>query len=647
MELVYLWVEDYKNIHKQGFNFSPKFTCDYNKDTNELTIDENDDYIENFFGDNINVTAIVGKNGSGKSRVLEILTLFRFEQLEEDLEMNKVIIIFKNKNKLYIPYNYSFTYGADSFKSFNSENIINLSNIEIYEENFINHDKLFWLTFFTNGLSDFTDGNNGLKNSHYESFYNGSANSENNEEPNFDKKFSFLLKDNIDIFKFINEDFIFDSMLIELDLTDFFVNITNDEKELKEIEQFFKNNINNSTYTLGEEKIELSKELLIYNFLTYYNLFEYIRIINNPPLHWNRNVVKKENFNHILSSVKTIINDSKKNDIIKTLKSILDKIKFNYISYKLFLYENCKDKNGEINHFNMNTEILEYSMKYQDIIEYIINNFELNLSSLKLESNKNQINQIDINSFYQLLENNAFYKALNNYGKLYINYRHSQKNNITFNSLSTGEKQLLKFIVNFTDTLIDTKYGNRIIFLDEVETSFHPLWQKNFIAIIIKLIINIKEKNLIPLKNKFHLIFTTHSPFLLSDIPKQNIIFLDTDENGNCKVVNGLKDKKQTFGANIHTLLSDGFFMEGGLMGEFAKAKIDEVITLLNKEHLEKDELKFCEQIISIIGEPIVKNQLQQILDSKRLKKVDKIDKMERDIINLQKKLEELKNDKE
>lgn len=36
MELVYLWVEDYKNIHKQGFNFSPRFTCKYNKESNEL-----------------------------------------------------------------------------------------------------------------------------------------------------------------------------------------------------------------------------------------------------------------------------------------------------------------------------------------------------------------------------------------------------------------------------------------------------------------------------------------------------------------------------------------------------------------------------------------------------------------------------------
>jgi hypothetical protein len=29
MELVYLWVEDYKNIHEQGFNFS-SIECMYN-----------------------------------------------------------------------------------------------------------------------------------------------------------------------------------------------------------------------------------------------------------------------------------------------------------------------------------------------------------------------------------------------------------------------------------------------------------------------------------------------------------------------------------------------------------------------------------------------------------------------------------------
>ena len=40
MELIYLWVEKYKNIKEQGFNFSPRFECKFDKNTKKLTINE-------------------------------------------------------------------------------------------------------------------------------------------------------------------------------------------------------------------------------------------------------------------------------------------------------------------------------------------------------------------------------------------------------------------------------------------------------------------------------------------------------------------------------------------------------------------------------------------------------------------------------
>ena len=70
MELVYLWVKKYKNIENQGFNFSPRFECVY--DGEKLTINEKEDYVS-IFPENINITAIVGKNGSGKSNILKSL----------------------------------------------------------------------------------------------------------------------------------------------------------------------------------------------------------------------------------------------------------------------------------------------------------------------------------------------------------------------------------------------------------------------------------------------------------------------------------------------------------------------------------------------------------------------------------------------
>jgi len=85
--------------------------------------------------------------------------------------------------------------------------------------------------------------------------------------------------------------------------------------------------------------------------------------------------------------------------------------------------------------------------------------------------------------------------------------------------------------------------------------------------------------------------------------------------------------------------------MEDGLMGEFAKSKIDEAFDILNKPIISQDEQKYCEQIISIVGEPIIKKQLQKMLDSKRLAKVDKIDELESQMKLLQQEIERLKSE--
>ena len=134
------------------------------------------------------------------------------------------------------------------------------------------------------------------------------------------------------------------------------------------------------------------------------------------------------------------------------------------------------------------------------------------------------------------------------------------------------------------------------------------------------------------LKN-YHFIFASHSPFLLSDLPKENVIFLEKDKDGKCKNVTN-EIKIETFGANIHTLLSHGFFMKEGLMGEFAKEKIQSIINYYeeikeltkeeNKKQRDKEKAiyekeyktKFW-QIQSIIGDDylkqIIKNHLIEI----------------------------------
>ena len=76
--------------------------------------------------------------------------------------------------------------------------------------------------------------------------------------------------------------------------------------------------------------------------------------------------------------------------------------------------------------------------------------------------------------------------------------------------------------------------------------------------------------------------------------------------------------------------------MEDGLMGEFAKSKIDDVINYLHDRESTIKSDDEAQKLIHIIGEPIVKNQLQRMLDSRRLKKVDRIDAIEESIKALQ-----------
>ncbi len=569
MELVYLWVEDYKNIKRQGFNFSPKFHCNYDPDTNELTIEKNDDYIENFFGDNINVTAIVGKNGSGKSSVAEMI-------------LSKVP---KWKHKKYILIGRSKINGEERYHSWGNIKDINLDGIDSLTTSDIDL-----------GASGVEIGARDNKNVSHNLFYlNG-------------KEFNFRLldneveysdgDDNIFIPKYIyqcrNNLKVFTSkhFFYKFDKVRFYLKPLDKDKIIEDIMNIdnLKENLSVNEYIQSLD----SKDIFCTNFLILFIRYSLLNLIEHTDFLENIKQIKScfditnENFN----SVPNITDIVKSLNFLKTLD--LKNETTNQDSEKKYYYE------VEINNEGINCLW---------IFEYIL----------------------DLNALYK--ENLPLLKI-----DLYDSNR-----GLSYSELSQGEKQYIRLLIEVISNKgagdLSVSIEPRVYIFDEIETSLHPQWQKNILNDIIN-IFNIWENK------KAHLIFLTHSPFLLSDIPKQNIIFLDTDENGNCKVVDGLKEKKETFGANIHTLLSDSFFMEDGLMGEFAKSKIDEVIKLLNKEHLEPNEIKHCEQIISIIGEPIIKNKLQKMLDSKRLKKIDKIDDIEKSIQALQEELEKLKNAK-
>jgi len=246
-----------------------------------------------------------------------------------------------------------------------------------------------------------------------------------------------------------------------------------------------------------------------------------------------------------------------------------------------------------------------------------------------------------------------------------------------FKKLSSGEKQMIYSVSSILyhlsnldsvkTTATKTAYDNINIVLEEIELYFHPEMQRNFINHILNSISGIELNNV----KTINFCFVSHSPFILSDIPHHNIMFLENEEDEAIQ----LFVEKSTFGANIHDLLKDGFFMNKGSIGEFAKNKISETIDWLNnlkdkKNRIEElDEIKKLNarqiaeknqitesikilssvnknhlDLIKIIDEPIIKNKLLEMY-SEVFSNDERINYLEREKNRIIKEIEKLKNE--
>lgn len=167
--------------------------------------------------------------------------------------------------------------------------------------------------------------------------------------------------------------------------------------------------------------------------------------------------------------------------------------------------------------------------------------------------------------------------------------------------MSSGERAFLNmmsriyFSAHIREFLPDKSFQweeSILLIIDEIDLYLHPEWQR----IIVSELLNI-VKDQFP-NNYFQIIVTSHSPIVLSDIPIENSIYLDRNADGLTRQV---QRNEQTFGANIHALYQNAFFLNDGLaMGKFAQERINIWI-----EEAEKANPQKMKQIINMIGEPL------------------------------------------
>jgi len=180
-----------------------------------------------------------------------------------------------------------------------------------------------------------------------------------------------------------------------------------------------------------------------------------------------------------------------------------------------------------------------------------------------------------------------------------------------WSQLSSGMKAYLNLFsqLYYLADQATEKFKNLLICIDEGDLYLHPEWQRNFLNDFITFVTNIFDGT------KLQVILTSHSPFLISDLPKESVLLLN-DRGESTRLI-----YESSFGANIHQLFTNQFFLDEGSIGLFAKIKIQ---TLLKDiPNMIEENVDQYRKRIEMIGEPILRYRLDEVF-RKRIKELSR-----------------------
>jgi len=612
MELLFLWIENFRGIEKQPFNFSSilNFTVKVASDSSELRpsyiveVNPNPEFVS-LFPENIsNITGIIGKNGTGKSSLLHCLKLMagQLARLTSplifsilDRKTNRVLTYYYSEGgiKEMLPLNVSIVVPDPALG-----NKFVISEAKPYSINRLQGEK-----GSINGLDfDFKDIStcfySNSFDSHREVIYDGIINISSNYK--IDEFLKTYLRREIEKEKKRKK---------------------TEEREItlwpSHIAEFHKLEVRSTlrflAYANRRKKgliPDLPKSILV-NF----NFDDYKLIISKGSLEYPlSNIIKKI---HEQSS-KIVFQE--KNEVERFYNLILLCTLYYYVRW------NMEDRRSSV---------LENQIP---ALENLSNQFSFeHLQRILIEVPKHStISGINVTrhviseQFYNSLkkvefisdggpnQKSRFEFKINNslWPVLSAVYNLSYVDAITFidyewnGGLSSGEEAFLKHFSRLNDIRPRIKSDTLWLLIDEGDLYFHPQWQKGYLDNLLTYISFLFHNKSV------QIILTTHSPFIVSDLPKQNLVFL-TKRDGKC-VVADEKLQSETFGANIHELFSNSFFIHDGLMGDFAKNKINELMDWCNsnKRPSEK-EIDYYKSLVKIIGEPLIRYKLLEMIAAK------------------------------
>lgn len=594
MELIYFWIQNFKILQNTGFDLSGKFQVDFQPELKNCAIKVNDSLPDDFFKGVDNTICIVGKNGSGKTTLLQaIVNMFNSDK---NLELGKSFILYKRSGRIF--YKGDFDFKEYKF-TVNGEQV----HVEKDRESqckIIYYSPVYNPEPFKSSVV--------AKKKYFRDVSNSSISLSSVTNQKMDLTFQY-------------EAMNYEPLKSDSDRTHFY------KLSLKRTS---KREIYSKVEFLVHKWISLKErrrdDIILFQSAIFYPL---------SRLHdGSSDSLIREATQEIAYRISSMLEEHDPLDtyILKTWFNYDNKIS---ISSNIYFFEYVFNfqKNPKLpKHIQSESfaKKIDLFRKRIDECEALVGKIESRLkgSDLRL-SYPIKLDSRHINVAVGILE------ELNGARRLSSSVFH-----LSWDGISSGEfakiNMFSRILRAYKELEISKVDDEIILMIDEGDIFLHPEWQRNLLKDLFRFIKSLDRGS------KTQLLLTTHSPIVISDVPKQNVIFMGQKKDESLlhrEVIT------ETFASNIHELYWKGFFTSVAV-GAFAKEHLDEVVSLISSKKAlsEKDQI-YCRKIIDLIGEKPVQQSLQNIFYKNHLMKEEKIIFLEKQIESLKQAINQVKKE--
>lgn len=526
MEAIAVYIKEYNNMHNKVISFSPCFSFEF-KQSKIVVSKKNEFNIFNYFKSNIvNVTAIVGDNGSGKTSILNVMSdVFAYKHSTN----GNFILFYDNVDRVYV-------LGKNEIEIICEGNDIEIKHVE---DDFVCYGGQNIGNIFPVGMCFISNVFN--PSAYYYPYHDSKPG-----DGYFNYEIAKLIKDaamkdepslsNI-VYPYICEETKREIKFIK----------THGNIAGFDIRNCIIRNISDNIQRDFEDKIKTVKKNFFVKTESIFNK-DWIEVVANKEFYfWAK---------FVLNSVCAFVSIYQSEDKDKLLKQ----------------FERWLFKYWEVIYSNRN------SSNYQDVLVDVMKSFfnRYNNFSLNIHEHLTAVMKLLHDNFKFIdgvyrAEHEKQVQVVFDIYEHYIALSNKGINGLDFSwDMSSGERGMLSLFARLNalsdNMLFD--YDNVLICIDEADVLFHPKWQQEFVYKLQNILTKIYDgKNI-------QIIMTSHSPIFLSDIPRKHVVLLQETEELN-----------ETFAANIFELYNNTFFLKEhnniGIMGDYSNHVIKYVLNII------------------------------------------------------------------